>query len=150
MRMLIQRVKRASVTVEGEVTGQIAAGFLVFLGIEEADTEEDAVWLAGKLAGMRIFADEAGKMNRDVREVGGEVLVVSQFTLHASTKKGNRPSFIRAARPERAVPLYESFKTRVAEAVGRPVAAGIFGADMAVELLNDGPVTIWMDSRMRE
>ncbi len=148
--MLVQRVRRASVTVEGRVTGQIGLGLLVFLGVEEADSKEDAEWLAGKLAGMRIFADGDGKMNLDVRETGGEVLVVSQFTLHASTRKGNRPSFIRAARPEQAIPLYEDFKARVAAALGKPVAAGSFGADMQVELLNDGPVTIWVDSKARE
>ncbi len=150
MRMLIQRVRRASVTVEEKISGQIGPGLLVFLGIEEADTTADADWLAGKLAAMRIFADEAGKMNRDVRETGGEVLVVSQFTLHASTKKGNRPSFIRAARPEQAIPLYEAFKHRLADALGKPVATGLFGADMQVELVNDGPVTLWLDSHNRE
>lgn len=148
--MLIQRVQKASVTAEGKVCGEIGPGLLVFLGIEEADGIEDVEWLAGKLAALRIFSDEAGKMNRDVRETGGGVLVVSQFTLHASTKKGNRPSFIRAARPEQAAPLYEAFKQRVAELLGKPVAAGVFGADMQVALVNDGPVTLWLDSRARE
>ncbi len=150
MRVLIQRVTRAAVRVDEEVAGRIGQGLLVLLGIEAADTEEDAEWLAGKLVAMRVFADREGKMNLDVRDVGGEILVVSQFTLHASTKKGNRPSFIRAARPERAIPLYENFKVRLSQALGRPVAAGRFGADMKVELVNDGPVTIWVDSRARE
>ena len=150
MRVLIQRVTRATVWVEEQATGQIGGGLLVLLGIEEADNEEDAEWLAAKIVAMRIFADSEGKMNLDVRAVGGEILVVSQFTLHASTKKGNRPSFIRAARPEQAVPLYENFKSRVSMALGRPVATGIFGADMKVDLVNDGPVTIWMDSKSRE
>jgi D-aminoacyl-tRNA deacylase len=150
MRLLIQRVSRAAVRVGERVTGQIGHGLLVLVGIEEADEEEDAEWLAGKAAAMRIFADGEGKMNRDVREAGGGVLVVSQFTLHASTKKGNRPSFIRAARPEQAVPLYERFKELLGERLGREVEAGEFGADMQVELVNDGPVTIWMDSRARE
>jgi len=136
--------------VDDEVIGQIGQGLLVLLGIEEADTEEDAEWLAGKLVAMRIFADSEGKMNLDVRDVGGEILVISQFTLHASTKKGNRPSFIRAARPERAIPLYENFKSWVSALLGRPVSSGRFGADMKVELVNDGPVTIWVDSRARE
>ncbi len=148
--MLVQRVSRASVTVAGAVCGAIGPGLLVFLGVEEADTTADAEWLAGKLTALRIFSDEAGKMNRDVCETGGDVLVVSQFTLHASTKKGNRPSFIRAARPEQAVPLYEDFKARVAAALDKPVAAGVFGADMQVELVNDGPVTLWLDSLNRE
>lgn len=148
--MLVQRVSRAAVTTGGQVCGRIGPGLLVFLGIEEADTSEDGGWLAGKLTALRLFADDAGKMNRDVRETGGEILVVSQFTLHASTKKGNRPSFIRAARPERAAPLYEDFKARVAAALSKPVAAGVFGADMQVELVNDGPVTLWLDSRNRE
>jgi D-tyrosyl-tRNA(Tyr) deacylase len=150
MRILIQRVSRASVTVEGRETGCIGVGLLVLVGIEGGDTEDDVAWLATKVIGMRIFSDAEGKMNRDVREVGGEILVVSQFTLHASTKKGNRPSFIRAARPEQAIPLYEAFKSKVGLALGRPVASGEFGADMKVELVNDGPVTIWMDSQVRE
>ena len=149
--MLVQRVKKASVTVTGdEVIGRIGLGLLVLLGVEAADEMEDVEWLAGKLVAMRIFADAEGKMNRDVREVGGEVLVVSQFTLHASTKKGNRPSFVRAARPEVAIPLYEAFVEQVAGQLQSPVACGRFGADMEVALVNDGPVTIWMDSRNRE
>ena len=136
--------------MEGRETGCIGVGLLILVGIEGGDTEDDLEWLATKVIGMRIFSDAEGKMNRDVREVGGESLVVSQFTLHASTKKGNRPSFIRAARPEQAVPLYEAFKSKVGRALGRAVASGEFGADMKVELVNDGPVTIWMDSKVRE
>ncbi len=136
--------------MEGRETGCIGVGLLILVGIEGGDTEDDLEWLATKVIGMRIFSDAEGKMNRDVREVGGEILVVSQFTLHASTKKGNRPSFIRAARPEQAVPLYEAFKSKVGRALGRAVASGEFGADMKVELVNDGPVTIWMDSKVRE
>lgn len=150
MRVLIQRVTQAKVQVGEQVTGQIGRGLLVLVGIEEADQEEDVEWLAAKTVAMRIFADEEGKMNLDVRSVGGDVLVVSQFTLHASTKKGNRPSFIRAARPEQAVPLYERFKDRLSQLLGRRVPAGLFGADMKVDLVNDGPVTLWMDSRSRE
>jgi len=150
MRVLIQRVTQAKVQVGEQVTGQIGRGLLVLVGIEEADQEEDVEWLAAKTVAMRIFADEEGKMNLDVRAVGGDVLVVSQFTLHASTKKGNRPSFIRAARPEQAVPLYERFKDRLSQLLGRRVPAGLFGADMKVDLVNDGPVTLWMDSRSRE
>lgn len=150
MRVLIQRVTQAKVQVGEQVTGQIGRGLLVLVGIEEADQEEDVEWLAAKTVAMRIFADEEGKMNLDVRAIGGDVLVVSQFTLHASTKKGNRPSFIRAARPEQAVPLYERFKDWLSQLLGRRVPAGLFGADMKVDLVNDGPVTLWMDSRSRE
>ena len=149
--MLLQRVKRASVVINGTTeVSQIGTGLLVFLGVETVDGMEDVEWLAAKLVALRVFADEEGKMNRDVREIAGEVLVVSQFTLHASTKKGNRPSFIRAARPELAIPLYEAFIRKVSELLKRPVASGKFGADMEVGLVNDGPVTIWMDSRDRE
>jgi D-tyrosyl-tRNA(Tyr) deacylase len=150
MRVVIQRVSSASVVVENETVGSIDKGLMVLLGIEHDDTEEDAVWLAGKLAQMRIFADAEDKMNLNVLDVGGEVLVVSQFTLHASTKKGNRPSFIRSARPETAIPLYECFLQSIEQLMGKPVAKGIFGADMKVSLVNDGPVTIMMDSRGRE
>ena len=150
MRAVIQRTTEASVTVEGRVTGRIGLGLLVLLGIEHEDTPEDALWLAGKIAQMRIFSDLGGKMNHSVQDVSGGVLVVSQFTLHASTKKGNRPSFIRAARPEVAVPLYEQFMREIESLTGRPVERGIFGADMQVALVNDGPVTICMDSRARE
>ncbi len=150
MRALIQRVDRAGVRVGGRVTGEIGAGLLVFLGVEGEDTLEDVEWLAGKVVRMRIFGDEEGQMNRSVVEVGGGVLVVSQFTLHASTRKGNRPSFVRAARPEVAEPLYGAFVARVGELAGCEVATGEFGAMMSVELLNAGPVTIWVDSRARE
>lgn len=150
MRALIQRSLNASVTIAGEVTGSISSGLVVLLGVEHEDTVEDAEWLAGKVVQMRIFSDAEGRMNLAVKEVGGGILVVSQFTLHASTKKGNRPSFIRAARPEHAIPLYEQFIQAVEEELGAPVARGTFGADMQVALVNDGPVTIWMDSRARE
>jgi D-tyrosyl-tRNA(Tyr) deacylase len=150
MRALIQRVSQASVTIEGATRAAIGRGFLVLLGIEEADTTEDGEWLAGKIAKLRVFSDPDGKMNADLAEVQGRALVVSQFTLHASTKKGNRPGFTRAARPETAVPLYETFLRQLAAALGTPVECGIFGADMQVALVNDGPVTIWMDTKARE
>lgn len=150
MRALIQRVGRASVEIEGSVQGEIGKGLLVLLGVEHEDTGEDVLWLAGKTAQMRIFSDTEGKMNLSVQDIGGGVLVVSQFTLHASTKKGNRPSFIRAARPEVAIPLYEAFITSLQSMLSQPIQCGIFGADMAVSLLNDGPVTIWLDSRAKE
>ena len=150
MRVVIQRVSSASVVVEQAVVGSIGKGLMVLLGIEHEDTEEDATWLVGKLVQMRIFADPEDKMNLNVQDVDGEVLVISQFTLHASTKKGNRPSFIRAARPEKAIPLYEFFLTAVEQLMGKSVARGIFGADMKVSLVNDGPVTITMDSQDRE
>ncbi len=150
MRAVIQRTRKASVTIEGKTAGQILLGLLILLGIEHDDTHEDAAWLAGKIVQMRIFTDLAGKMNHCVQDVGGDILVVSQFTLHGSTKKGNRPSFIRAARPEIAIPLYEAFITAVEGHLGRPVQRGVFGADMQVALVNDGPVTILMDSRARE
>lgn len=151
MRVVIQRVSRAWVDIEGERTAGIDRGFLVLLGIEHEDSLEDGRWLAGKIAEMRVFADLEGKMNCSLRDIGGEVLVVSQFTLHASTRKGNRPSFIRAARPEHAVPLYEDFVARLEEFLGGgKVVTGCFGADMKVSLCNDGPVTIVMDSKNRE
>ncbi len=150
MRVVIQRCSEASVTIEGAVVARIGQGLLVLVGIEAADTGEDAQWLVGKMVQMRIFGDAEGKMNLGVKEVGGDVLVVSQFTLHASTKKGNRPSFIRAARPEQAIPLYESFLAMLEAEMGRPVPRGVFGADMKVALINDGPVTIVMDSKARE
>lgn len=149
MRMLVQRVKHASVTIGGRLHSRTGAGLLVFVGVGLEDTSEDAEYLAGKLVRLRIFDDEAGVMNLDVRQTGGEVLVVSQFTLQASTRKGNRPSYVRAAPEAVSRPLYEEFAARVAELLGRPVATGVFGADMQVELLNDGPVTIWMDSENR-
>lgn len=150
MRLLIQRVREASVTIEGEVRSQIGQGLLVLVGIEEADGDEDIEWLAGKLLRLRIFDDEQGVMNLDVRQVGGELLIVSQFTLFASTRKGNRPSYIRSAGEAISRPLYERFVRRVEELSGRAVGTGEFGADMQVALVNDGPVTIWIDSRNRE
>lgn len=150
MRIVAQRVSRASVTIEGKLKSAIGLGMMILLGIEDADTEEDVEWLCGKLAKLRIFADENDAMNLDISQVGGSFLVVSQFTLHAMTKKGNRPSFIRAARPEHAIPLYELFVKRLHEVSGREVLTGEFGAMMAVELINDGPVTIIMDSKNKE
>lgn len=150
MRVVIQRVKSASVTVDQQVVGQVGSGLLVFVGIEDADDQDDIQWLSGKITQLRIFADDDGVMNRSVLDIGGEVLLVSQFTLHASTRKGNRPSYIRAARPEKAIPLYEQMIRQLQEDLGKPIATGSFGADMQVALVNDGPVTIWIDSRQRE
>jgi D-tyrosyl-tRNA(Tyr) deacylase len=146
MRAVVQRVTQARVRIDGEVVGEIGAGLVVLLGVTHADTTEQAKWLADKIAGLRIFADEAGKMNRDVTEAGGGILVVSQFTLYGDCRKGRRPSFIDAAPPPIAVPLYEAFINGV-KALGVPVATGRFGADMQVELVNDGPVTLSVDSR---
>jgi D-tyrosyl-tRNA(Tyr) deacylase len=150
VRVVIQRVREAAVTVGGEVTGQIGTGLLVLLGIEPADSAEDIEWLAGKLVNLRIFDDDTGVMNRSILDVGGDILLVSQFTLHASTKKGTRPSWHRAARPEVAIPLYEVFQKRLHELLGKAVPAGVFGAHMSVSLVNDGPVTIIVDSKLRE
>lgn len=150
MRLLVQRVREASVTIEGRLHSRIGAGLLVFLGVGNDDTEKDIEYLAGKLVRLRIFDDDEGVMNRDVCQVGGEVLVVSQFTLMASTRKGNRPSYIKAAPEAVSRPLYERFAWRVGELTGSPVATGVFGADMQVALLNDGPVTIWIDSKNKE
>ena len=150
MRTVIQRVSHASVTIDGCVHGSIQQGFLILLGIEPSDTEADADWLAKKAVGLRIFDDEKGVMNRDIVSIGGNALVVSQFTLMASYKKGNRPSYLRAAGHDIAVPLYEYFCQRLSEAIGNQVETGVFGADMKVELLNDGPVTICMDSKNKE
>ena len=150
MRLLIQRVRRASDTIDGTLHSSIGAGLLLLVGIEEADTQEDIDYLAGKASRLRVFDDEAGVMNLDVVQTGGEILVVSQFTLQASTRKGNRPSYIKAAPEAVSRPLYERFTARVAELLGRGVATGEFGADMQVELVNDGPVTIWMDSKNKE
>jgi D-aminoacyl-tRNA deacylase len=150
MRAVIQRVSQASVTIDGKIVGEIGIGLLILLGIEDADNDEDIDWLATKLAKLRIFSDAKGKMNASITEVSGRALVVSQFTLHAATKKGNRPSFIRAARPEVAIPLYEKFLSRLEQELGQPVERGVFGADMKVALLNDGPVTICMDTKARE
>lgn len=150
MKVVIQRVSNASVTVDSKIVSAIQHGLLVFIGIEDADNDEDGLWLAGKIARMRIFADEAGVMNKDVTEAGGEIIVVSQFTLHASTKKGNRPSYIKAARPEKAIPLYENIIQLLKNESKVNVLTGIFGADMKVELLNDGPVTIIIDSKNKD
>jgi D-tyrosyl-tRNA(Tyr) deacylase len=150
MRVVIQRVSHASVTIEGRIKATIQGGLLVLVGIEDADSSDDAAWLSGKIINLRIFNDEAGVMNRSVQETGGDILLISQFTLHAATKKGNRPSYIRASKPEQAIPLYEQMIGCLETALGKTVFAGEFGADMKVELLNDGPVTIWIDSKNRE
>jgi len=150
MRIVIQRVVEASVAIEGKIHGKIGCGLLVLLGIESEDIQEDIDWLVGKIARLRIFADLDDKMNLSLTDVEGEVLVVSQFTLHASTKKGNRPSYIRSAPPEVAVPLYQAFVRTLEVAIGKTVPTGIFGADMKVALINDGPVTISIDSKRRE
>ena len=150
MRAVIQRVRRASVTIQNAVKGQIEKGLLVLLAVEETDGNEDIEWLSGKIVRLRIFPDDHGVMNRSVLETGGDILVISQFTLYASTRKGNRPSYSRSAGPEKAVPLYEAFVQRLSADLGKPVATGEFGADMQVELVNDGPVTIIIDSKMRE
>ena len=150
MRVVIQRVSKASVKVDGKITGQIDKGLLVLVGIEDADTTEDIDWIGNKIANMRIFDDSAGVMNLSVKDVEGHVLLVSQFTLHASTKKGNRPSYMRASKGEVAIPLYEAMIQRLESELGSHVETGVFGADMKVELLNDGPVTIVMDSKNRE
>lgn len=150
MRTVIQRVSRASVTIGGACKSAIGEGFLILVGIEEADTQEDADWLCKKIIGLRVFDDENGVMNKSVLDVDGELLVVSQFTLMASTKKGNRPSYIRAARHETAIPLYEYFCNELSIALGKQVCTGEFGADMKVELLNNGPVTICMDTKNKE
>ena len=150
MRILVQRVRHAAVEIGGEEVSRIGQGLLVLVGIEAADGEEDIEWLVKKLLGLRIFDDEQGVMNLDVRQVGGEVLVVSQFTLHASTKKGNRPSYIRSAPGAVSRPMYERFMARIEAELGQKVPTGEFGADMQVSLVNDGPVTIWIDSKNRE
>lgn len=150
MRIVIQRVSKASVTVDKKITGQINAGLLVFLGIEDADNDEDISWLSNKIVNMRIFNDEIGVMNRSVKDTDGEILLVSQFTLHASTKKGNRPSYIRASKSDFAIPMYHKMIEQLALDLGKKIETGIFGADMQVELINDGPLTISVDSRNRE
>jgi D-tyrosyl-tRNA(Tyr) deacylase len=150
MRAVIQRVSHASVKVDGAVTGSINQGLLVLLGIEDADGDEDIQWLSGKITNLRIFNDEAGIMNKSVLEVSGDVLLVSQFTLHASTKKGNRPSYIRASKPDFAIPMYEKMIRQLEADLGKSIQTGMFGADMKVELLNDGPVTIVIDTRQKE
>ena len=150
MRAVIQRVTHASVTIEDQKKAEIGNGFLILLGIEQSDNQEDIDWLTHKIVGLRVFDDEAGIMNRNIQETGGEIIVVSQFTLMASYKKGNRPSWIRAAGHEVAIPLYNTFVNQLSEALGKPVGTGEFGADMKVELLNDGPVTICMDTKNKE
>mgnify|MGYP000155751807 CR=1 FL=1 len=150
MRVVIQRVSHASVTINGTCKSAIKKGFLVLLGIEEADNQEDADWLCKKIIGLRVFDDENGVMNKSILEAGGDILVVSQFTLMASYKKGNRPSYIRAAGHTTAIPLYESFCRKLGEALGKPVQTGEFGAEMKVDLLNHGPVTICMDTKNKE
>ena len=150
MRMLVQRVKEASVAINGEEYSAIGPGLLVFLGIEEADNGDDIDWLVAKVVNLRLFDDSRVVMNLSALETGKEIMIISQFTLHASTKKGNRPSYIRAARPEQAVPLYEAFIARTEDMIDHRVSTGVFGAMMAVKLINDGPVTIFIDSRNRE
>ena len=150
MRAVLQRVTQASCTVDGEVTGAIDTGFLVLLGIEDADALEDLDWLAQKIIGMRVFGDENGMMNKALADVGGDILLISQFTLFASTKKGNRPGFTRAARPDVAIPLYEKMIEKLSALLGKKVKTGIFGADMKIALLNNGPVTILIDTKDKE
>ena len=150
MRAVVQRVSRASVTVEGEKVSEIQNGLLVLLGVENADNQEDIVWLSKKIVNLRIFNDQEGVMNRSLIDQNGEIIVVSQFTLHASTKKGNRPSYIKAAKPSIAIPLYEQLVFQIERDLGKSVGTGVFGADMKVELLNDGPVTIVIGSKNRE
>jgi D-aminoacyl-tRNA deacylase len=150
MRAVIQRVTKASVMIDGKINGSIGGGLLVFLGIEDADNEEDIEWLAGKIVNLRIFNDKDEIMNRSVLDVAGDILLISQFTLHASTKKGNRPSYIKASKPDIAIPLYEQMIQRLTIKLGKKISTGIFGADMKVELLNDGPVTITIDSKNKE
>ncbi|MEI8084999.1 MAG: D-aminoacyl-tRNA deacylase [Paludibacter sp.] len=150
MRILIQRVNEASVEIDNSIKSAIQTGLLVLVGIEEADTVEDSEWLAAKVVGLRIFDDENGVMNRSVMDIDGELLVVSQFTLHAQTKKGNRPSYIKAAKHETAIPLYEHFCKQLSSKLGKEVKSGTFAADMKVSLVNNGPVTIWIDSKNKE
>ena len=150
MRVVIQRVSKASVEIEGKITGEIKNGLLILLGIENTDNSEDIKWLSGKISRLRVFDDENGVMNLSVKEIEGEVLLISQFTLHASTKKGNRPSYIKAAKPDIAIPLYEKFKKQLEMDIGRTVQTGKFGAEMQVLLINDGPVTIIIDTKNKE
>jgi D-tyrosyl-tRNA(Tyr) deacylase len=150
MRAIIQRVSKASVISDKMLTGAIGQGFVVLVGIEELDTREDMIWIADKIRQMRIFSDDQLKMNLSLEDVNGDILVVSQFTLHASTRKGNRPSFIKAAKPDHAIPIYESFINYLREKTGKKISSGVFGADMQVELINDGPVTIILDSKNKE
>lgn len=150
MRAVIQRVSKASVTIGGQIHSEIKQGLLVLVGIEDADTNDDIEWLSGKIVNLRIFDDAAGVMNESIKDKNGEIVLVSQFTLHASTKKGNRPSYIKASKPDIAVPLYERMIEQLTTDLGKPIGTGIFGADMKVELLNDGPVTIIMDTKSKE
>eukprot|EP00611_Tribonema_gayanum_P018139 TRINITY_DN3120_c0_g1_i1.p1 TRINITY_DN3120_c0_g1~~TRINITY_DN3120_c0_g1_i1.p1 ORF type:complete len:151 (-),score=8.03 TRINITY_DN3120_c0_g1_i1:205-657(-) len=150
MRIVIQRVSEAAVRVDGNITGSIGKGLLVLVGIEDADTKEDIEWLSNKIVNIRIFDDADGVMNLSVKDIDGGILLVSQFTLHASTKKGNRPSYIKASKPDIAIPMYEAMIKQLTQDLGKPVQTGIFGADMKVSLLNDGPVTITMDSKNKE
>lgn len=150
MRVLIQRVSKASVTIDNEIKSLIEKGLLILVGIEDSDNQEDIDWLCGKISNLRIFDDENGVMNLSIKDLNYDALVVSQFTLHASTKKGNRPSYIKASKPDVAIPLYESFCLTLEKELGKTVGTGEFGADMKVELINDGPVTIWVDSKQRE
>ena len=150
MKAVIQRVSKASVTIEGKVNGKIESGLLLFVGIEDSDGAEDIVWLSNKIVNLRIFNDDDGVMNLSVKDIGGDILLISQFTLHASTKKGNRPSYIKASSPDVAIPVYEQMIKGLEKVLGKAVATGIFGADMKVELLNDGPVTIIIDTKNKE
>lgn len=150
MRTVIQRVHHSSVTINGEVTARIGKGLLVLIGVEDSDNQDDIVWLSKKILNLRVFDDEAGVMNRSILDMNGEVLIISQFTLHASTKKGNRPSYIKASKPEIAIPLYERFCLEMRNLLGKEVATGEFGADMKIELVNDGPVTIIIDTKNKE
>lgn len=150
MRAVIQRVSEAACRVDGNITGQIGIGFMILLGIEDADTDEDLQWLAQKITGLRVFGDEEGLMNKSLADIDGNILLISQFTLFAATKKGNRPSFLRAARPDKAIPLYEKMISTLEGIMGKKVATGIFGADMKVSLVNDGPVTINIDTKSKE
>jgi D-aminoacyl-tRNA deacylase len=150
MRAVIQRVSQASCTVEGEITGAIDNGFVVLLGIEDADTDEDLQWLAQKITGLRVFGDENGLMNKALADIDGNILLISQFTLFAQTKKGNRPSFIRAARPDKAIPMYEQMIKTLESLTGKKTATGMFGADMKISLINDGPVTVVMDTKDKD
>lgn len=150
MRVVIQRVSEGSVRIEGKVHGKIGRGLVVLVGMEEADTDEDIIWISGKIAQLRVFDDENGVPNVSVKDMEGDILLISQFTLYAATKKGNRPSYIRAAKPDVAIPLYEKLIVRLQADLGKPIATGIFGADMKVGLVNDGPITIVMDSKNKE
>ncbi len=150
MRAVVQRVSESSVVIDGKPKASIGKGLLVLLAVEDADTDDDIEWLAGKIARLRIFSDEQGLMNLSVQDIGGDILVVSQFTLFASTKKGNRPSFIRASKPDFSIPMYEKFLKKLESELGKPVHSGEFGADMKVRLINDGPVTIIIDSKIKE